>query len=335
MAGNADSLDQFATARRSDHRWAVALLVGLLVVLAVGPPLAGPYPTHVMGNVLVLGLFAAGFNLLFGFTGLLSFGHAGLYAVGGYVSALLLKVYPSLPAAIILGTLAAGVASVVIGYLSIRHTRVYFAMLTLALGMLIHSVVFKWRDVTGGDDGIVGVPRGVLGLPGLFGVELTPNGLYWLTLGVAAVALYLLWRLLRSPLGLVLRGLRDSETRVAFSGLSVRRYRLIAFTLSGLYAGLAGSLAVPLTSSASPSMAHWTTSAEPIFASLLGGMQYFSGPLVGAFLFVIFKEVIVRFTEYWSLALGAAVVLLVLGFRGGVVYAVTKAVRDAKRRIGR
>ena len=128
--------------------------------------------------------------------------------------------------------------------------------------------------------------------------------------------------------------IRD-RTRVAFSGLSVRRYRLIAFTLSGLYAGLAGSLAVPLTSSASPSMAHWTTSAEPIFASLLGGMQYFSGPLVGAFLFVIFKEVIVRFTEYWSLALGAAVVLLVLGFRGGVVYAVTKAVRDAKRRIGR
>ncbi len=301
-------------------------LLALLVALAL-VPLLGTYPSWVMSQVLLLGLFAAGFNLLFGYTGLLSFGHAGLFAVGAYTAALLLLAYPSLPLAVVAGTVAAGVASVVIGYLSIRHTKIYFAMLTLAFGMMVYAIVFKWRSVTGGDDGVVGVPRGILGVPGA-GIEFGGlGGFYYVVLVVTVVALYVLWRIVRSPLGLTLRGLRDSEIRVAFAGLPVRRYRLVSFTISGLYAGLAGSLTAPLVSSATPPMAHWISSAEPVLATLLGGVHAFSGPLVGAFLLIVLKEVIVRFTEYWLLVLGSVVVLLVLTFRGGVVSVLAPAVQ--------
>lgn len=298
--------------------WWVAAGVGLLVLV----PFLGVHPTWVMSQVLLLAVFAGGYNLLFGYTGLLSFGHGALYATGAYVSAFILLEWPSLPVAVVGGTLATGLVSVVIGWLSIRHTRIYFAMLTLAFGMMIHSVIFRWRSVTGGDDGVVGVPRGVLGIPGA-GLELGSAGVfYYVILVVSVGAIWVLWRLVSSPLGLILQGLRDSETRVAFSGLSVRPFRVLAFTISGLYAGLAGSLASPLTSAATPELAHWTTSADPVLASLLGGAQTFAGPFVGAFLLVVVKEVVVRYTQYWLLVLGTIVVILVVGLRGGVAGAV-------------
>lgn len=303
------------------------LLIGALLVVLVLVPFLGVYPTWVMSNVLLLALFATGYNLLFGYTGLLSFGHAGLFAVGAYTAAFVLLAYPSLPVAVLAGTAAAAAVSVVIGWLSIRHTRIYFAMLTLAFGMMIYSIVFKWRSVTGGDDGIVGVPRGTLGVPGA-GLELSSLGLfYYVVLAVVVVGLYVLWRIVSSPLGLTLRGLRDSETRVAFAGLAVRRYRLVSFTISGSVAGLAGSMTAPLVSGASPAMAHWTASAEPVLASLLGGIHAFGGPVVGAFLLIVLKEIIVRFTQYWLLVLGSVVVLLVLAFRGGVVSVVAGLLR--------
>jgi branched-chain amino acid transport system permease protein len=296
--------------------------VAAVVVVLAFVPFLGVHPTWVASQVLVLAIFAGGYNLLFGYTGLLSFGHGALYAVGAYISAFVLLAWPSLPAALVGGTLAAGLVSVVIGWLSIRHTRIYFAMLTLAFGMMIHSIIFRWRSVTGGDDGVIGIPRGVLGVPGA-GLELSSLGLlYYVVLAVAVVALWLLWRIVSSPLGLTLRGLRDSETRVAFSGLSVRPFRLLAFTISGLYAGLAGSLTAPLASAATPALAHWTTSADPVLATLLGGAHTFAGPFVGAFLLVVVKEVVVRYTQYWLLVLGIIVVVLVLGFRGGVAGAV-------------
>lgn len=302
-------------------RW--GLVAALVVVLALVPLLGGRFTVWMASNVLLLGLFAAGFNLLFGYTGLLSFGHAGLFAVGAYASALVLLAYPALPLAVLAGVGAAAVASLVIGYLSIRHTRIYFAMITLAFGMMIHSIIWKWRSVTGGDDGLVGVPRGVLGLPGGLGVEIgSLAAFYYVILVLVVGALYLLWRIVNSPLGLTLQGLRDSETRVAFAGLPVRRYRLISFTISGVYAGLAGSLMAPLARSATPSIAHWTFSAEPVLATLLGGSQAFGGPLVGAFLLFVLKDQIVRRTQYWQLVLGGVVVVLVLAFRGGVASAV-------------
>ncbi|MPZ89276.1 MAG: branched-chain amino acid ABC transporter permease [Nitriliruptorales bacterium] len=307
-----------APARTGGRFPRAALLVVGLVALAAVPLVTGAYYTWITASVLLLALFAVGYNVLFGFTGLLSFGHAAFFGVGAYVSAGVLLTWRSLPVAVVAGTLAAAVIGVLIGYLCLRHTDIYFAMLTLAFGMMIHSIIWRWRDVTGGDDGLSGVPRGVLGTPGL-GLDVgSLERFYYIILVVTVTAIYLAWRLLRSPLGLTFQGIRDNETRMAYTGIDVRRVRLASFTVSALYAGLAGSLWSPLNTNAGPGIAHWTFSAEPVLASLLGGAHVFGGPIVGAVLLFMIKQFVVQYTQYWLLVLGIIVVGLVLGFRGGV-----------------
>lgn len=283
------------------------------------PLVARDYVLYLAIQIAILSLFALGFNLLFGYTGLLSFGQAGFFAVGAYACAKILIWLPSLPLGILGGTIAAAVTALVLGVLSVRHTRIYFSMLTLAFGMMIFSIVWKWRGFTGGDDGLVGIPRAPLAIPGLLSVSVsTMNRYYYVVLAVTLVAIYVLYRVVRSPLGLALRAIRDSEQRAAFAGISVTAYRLIAFTIAGLYAGLAGSLLPPLENTVTPPIAHWSTSAEPVLATLLGGIHAFAGPIIGAALLIILRDIIVRFTLHWSIFLGAAVIVLVMGFRGGI-----------------
>jgi len=292
-----------------------ALAVVLLIV-----PLFGDYVIWMTANMLILALFAVAFNLLFSFTGLLSFGQAAFFAVGGYVCAKVLLAIPSLLLGVLAGVAAAGVVALIIGFMCVRHTEIYFSMLTLAFGMMIHSIIWKWRSVTGGDDGLVGVPRAALDIPWVLSVDMAAlERYYYFVLVLVVLGIFAIWRVVHSSLGLTLQGIRDSESRVTFVGLSVVKYRLIAFTISGLGSGLAGALMVPLGRSASPSMANWTFSAEPVIATLLGGAFTFAGPIVGSFLFYIIKEIVVIFTGYWMMTLGIIVLALVLGFRGGVV----------------
>ncbi|MBI2164396.1 MAG: branched-chain amino acid ABC transporter permease [candidate division NC10 bacterium] len=261
---------------------------GLVLALVLLPLVGGQYAQYVAIQVLILSLFALGFNILFGYTGLLSFGQAGFYAVGAYGCAKLLLLTPSL--------------------------------LFGVVGMMIFSMALKWRDFTGGDDGLVGIPRAPLEIPGLVSISMASMGrYYYFVLAVSLVAIAIAYRLVHSPLGLTFQGIRDSEGRMAFTGVSVRTYRLIAFVIAGLYAGLAGALLPALENTVTPPVAHWTTSADPVLATLLGGIQAFAGPIVGAFLFFMIKDIIVRFTEYWLIWLGVIVVVLVMGFRGGVV----------------
>jgi branched-chain amino acid transport system permease protein len=292
----------------------------LVILLALLPQYAGKYLLYIAIHIMLLSLFSLGFNLLFGYTGLLSFGQAGFYAAGAYGCAKILLAVPSLLAGIIGGVVIAGIGSFLLGILCIRHTRIYFSMLTLSFGMMIFSLAWKWRDMTGGDDGLIGIPRAPLEIPGLFRINMTPmENYYYVVLVLTLLAIYLFHRIVHSPMGLTLQGIRDSETRTACVGISVRNYRLISFTIAGLYAGLAGALLPPLESTVTPPVAHWSHSAEPVLATLLGGIYTFAGPIVGAALFYILKDIIVRFTEYWLICLGVIVVVLVLGFRGGVV----------------
>ena len=299
----------------------VAILIVLLVLaLFLLPWVAGRYPVYLAMQILILALFSLGFNLLFGYTGLLSFGQAGFFAVGAYACAKILLAVPNLMLGLAGGVVVAGVAAFLLGILSVRHTRIYFSMLTLAFGMMIYSVAWKWRDFTGGDDGLVGIPRAPLEIPGLFSISMAAmDRYYYVVLVLSLLAIFAMYRLVRSPLGLTLQAIRDSETRAEFSGVPVRKYRLAAFTIAGMYAGLAGALLPPLENTVTPPIAHWSTSAEPVLATLLGGVHTFGGPILGAFLFLVIKDIIVRFTEYWLIWFGVIVVALVMGFPGGVM----------------
>ncbi len=305
-------------ADRSPRR--LTALVGLLVLaLFLLPWVVGRYSLYLAIQILILSVFSLGFNLLFGYTGLLSFGQAGFFGIGAYACAKILLAVPNLFLGLGGGVAAAGVAAVVLGFLSVRHTRIYFSMLTLAFGMMVFSIAWKWRDFTGGDDGLVGIPRAPLEIPGLWSLSVaTQERYYYVVLIVSLLAIWAMYRLVHSPLGLTLQAIRDSESRAEFAGVPVRTYRLIAFTIAGLYAGLAGALLTPLENTVTPPIAHWSTSAEPVLATLLGGVHVFGGPIVGAFLFFMLKDIIVRFTQYWLIWLGAIVVALAMGFRGGV-----------------
>lgn len=305
-------------ADRSPRR--LTALVGLLgLALFLLPWVVGRYSLYLAIQILILSVFSLGFNLLFGYTGLLSFGQAGFFGIGAYACAKILLAVPNLFLGLGGGVAAAGVAAVVLGFLSVRHTRIYFSMLTLAFGMMVFSIAWKWRDFTGGDDGLVGIPRAPLEIPGLWSLSVaTQERYYYVVLIVSLLAIWAMYRLVHSPLGLTLQAIRDSESRAEFAGVPVRTYRLIAFTIAGLYAGLAGALLTPLENTVTPGIAHWSTSAEPVLATLLGGVHVFGGPIVGAFLFFMLKDIIVRFTQYWLIWLGAIVVALVMGFRGGV-----------------
>lgn len=305
----------------------VAAIVAILLLL---PWVGGRYPVYLAMQILILAVFSLGFNLLFGYTGLLSFGQAGFFAMGAYGCAKILLAVPNLLLGILGGVAAAGVTALVLGILSVRHTRIYFSMLTLAFGMMIFSVAWKWRDYTGGDDGLVGIPRAPLAIPGLFSLSMTAmDRYYYVVLALALLAFYAMYRLVRSPLGLTLQAIRDSETRTQFAGVPVRKYRLAAFTIAGVYAGLAGALLTPLENTVTPPVAHWTMSAEPVLATLMGGIHTFTGPIVGSILFILIKDVVMRFTEYWLICFGVIVVAMVMLFPSGIMSLVER--RAARR----
>src|SRR5262245_3367741 len=296
------------------------LVAALVLVLLLMPWVGGSYPVYLTMQILILAVFSLGFNLLFGYTGLLSFGQAGFFGMGAYGCAKILLAVPNLFLGILGGVAAAGITALLLGILSVRHTRIYFSMLTLAFGMMIFSIAWKWRDYTGGDDGLVGIPRAPLEIPGLFSVSVaTMDAYYYVVLVLSLLAIYSMYRLVRSPLGLTLQAIRDSETRTQFAGVPVRKYRLIAFTIAGLYAGLAGALLSPLENTVTPPVAHWTTSAEPVLATLMGGIHTFTGPIVGSILFILIKDVVMRFTEYWLICFGVIVVAMVMLFPSGIM----------------
>ena len=298
----------------------LALAVVLVLALSLLPWVGGKYPVYLTIQILILAVFSVGFNLLFGYTGLLSFGQAGFFAVGAYGCAKILLAVPNLFLGIVGGVAAAGVAAFLLGILSVRHTRIYFSMLTLAFGMMIFSIAWKWRDFTGGDDGLVGIPRAPLAIPGVFSISVAAmDRYYYVVLVLSLLAIFAMYRLVRSPLGLTLQAIRDSESRARFAGVPVQRYRLVAFTVAGLYAGLAGALLPPLENTVTPPIAHWSTSAEPVLATLMGGIHAFGGPIVGSVLFFVIKDVAMRFTEYWLILMGVIVVAMVMRFPDGVM----------------
>jgi branched-chain amino acid transport system permease protein len=301
--------------------WTTVLIL-LLILSLVGIGLfSGRFMIYLTIRVMLLGIFALGYNLLLGRTGLLSFGHGAFYAAGAYglgFFSLHLTSHPLL--GILIGVLVAALLALMIGFFCVRHTEIYFAMLTLAFGMMVFSLIWNLRDFTGGDDGLVGIMRDAVSFFGLFKISIkSDRQYYFLVLVFFLLSAWAVHRIQNSPFGLALAGIRENPNRSEFAGVSVKNYRLTVFVISGAFAGLAGALETLLESNARPFMAHWSHSAEPILVSLLGGILSFAGPLVGSVFFIAMREIIQRFTENWMLWFGVVLLIVIMGFRGGIV----------------
>ncbi|GLV49006.1 hypothetical protein TJA_21090 [Thermus sp. LT1-2-5] len=286
------------------------LLLLFAFLAALGPALS-EYGLKLLSEALILGLYAMAFNLQFHQAGLLSFGQAAFFGVGAYTMALLVSragwpFLPTLPVAL----LASGLAAAAIGFLSLRLTRIYFTMLTLAFAQLLYAVVHKWYAFTGGDNGITDLrPQGAFG-------ESLP--FYYLSLAAFALGVSFLALLQRSPFGYALRGLRDNRARAEAVGIGGFSHLLLAFVLSGLLSGLAGALQGALQRSVFPEYLFWTRSAEAILATILGGSGVFLGPAVGAAAFLFLRVWVQAQTEYWPFFLGVILLLTVLFFPSGL-----------------
>jgi len=308
-------------------------LIGLIILLILAPLFLSNFLMVFLTEMLIMILFAISFNLLFGYTGLLSFGHAAFFSIGSYVTGLaLLHIYPSIPLAFILGVVSATIAAWIIGYFCVRLDEIYFAMLTLAFGMMVHTIVWKWDRLTGGADGLVNIPRPPINFL-LFQVDLSSiASYYYFTLILVAISLYVLWVIVNSHFGLALKAIRENSDRIQFVGINVRRYRLISFVISGFFCGLAGAIFGPFLKSITPSIAFWTKSAEPVFMSLLGGTKIFLAPAAGSVIFMYLREIISGYTELWMIYLGAILIGFVLFLPGGIVGFLYEKLRG--RRLG-
>lgn len=295
-----------------------------LVLLAV-PQFANPYQTQLLTYGLVFAIAALGFNLLLGYTGLLSFGHSAYFGMGAYTVAFMVRDLGvvSMELAILGGVFGAVLISALFGYVCVRHTRIFFAVLTLALSQVLWSLALKLFWVTGGTDGIR-VPQlallgGMIDFSGGGGYLRFIHAYYYYVLAVFLAGVVVMWIIVQSPFGKTLQSIRDNETRAKFLGLRIRRNRWFAFIISGTFTGLAGALWVPLNGLTTPDILWWPFSGEIVFMTVLGGFRSFAGPIVGAIVFNFLKAYAVASTEYWQMFLGIVLIGLVLALPGGIV----------------
>ena len=294
------------------HR--VAAVLAFLLLL----PWLMPYEALAV-NVLIFGLYAVGFNLLFGYTGLLSFGHASFLGIGSYLAGIAI-VHLGLPwwAAIALGVASATAAGVLIGLLAIRTRGIYFSMVTLALGQIVYYAFYKAERWTGGENGLRGVRVETIDLLGWQIDFVDPTRKYYVILAFVAVALWLVSRVLASPFGAVIEAVRENEQRAAACGYDVARTKLLAFTLSAAVCGLAGTLRALHLSVVPIDSLHYLQSGQAVMMCLLGGMGTFFGPFVGALVFLLLEDVVTHMTRYWMAVVGVVFMAFVLFFPRGI-----------------
>ncbi len=299
-------------------RWIVG--VGLIALLAAAPFFVSMYWVIVLTEILTMSLLALSFNLLFGYTGLLSFGQAGFFGAGGYFAALTLIHGPqSIWAALAAGIFGTALLALVIGWFCVRLDEIYFAILTLGFGMMLFTLAHNWRAVTGGSDGLCGFCVPEIHLTGVQIALGNPKHFYFLVLAVTVVGALVLLRTVQSPFGLLLKAIRENTNRVSFLGADVRAIRLFAFVIAGAVAGMGGALFAIFNRIASPEMLHWSFSGKAVLMTVLGGSGVFLGPAAGAAIFFVLEYLLTTFTNSWMLFLGAILMLLVLVFPKGVL----------------
>jgi branched-chain amino acid transport system permease protein len=300
-------------------RWAAPVAV----VLVSLPWVLDQYQTILLAYGLVMAIAALGFNLLLGYTGLLSFGHSAYFGVGAYTVALMVKYLKITSMELFLAgaVVASVIVTAVFGFACVRYTRIFFGILTLALSQVLWSLAFKFFWITGGTDGLRVPTPTLLGTITGKGdkIAFLATSYYYYVLGVFFLCVALMWVIVNSPFGKALQAIRDNEMRAQFVGIQIWRYRWVAFLVSGVFTGIAGALWVPLNGLTTPDIMHWTFSGEIVFMTVLGGFRSFAGPVIGAVVFNYLKTFAVGYTVYWQLLLGVVLVVLVLSLPTGIV----------------
>jgi branched-chain amino acid transport system permease protein len=285
------------------------------------------YQTELLIYGMTFAIAALGFNLLLGYTGLLSFGHSAYFGAGAYTVAFIVRDLhvQSMELCILGGLLSSLVIAALFGYVCVRHTRIFFGILTLALSQVLWSLAYKFFWVTGGTDGI-SVPRtgltllgGLIDFKGSGAYQRFISAYYYYVLALFVLAVAVMWVIVHSPFGKALQAIRDNEVRAGFVGIRVRRYRWIAFIISGLFTGVAGALWVPLNGLTTPDILYWPFSGEIVFMTVLGGFRTFTGPIIGALAFNYLKVIAVGSSHYWQLVLGLVLVFLVMVLPSGII----------------
>jgi branched-chain amino acid transport system permease protein len=318
-----------------DLAWALPIAA----VLVALPYVVDPYQTILLGYGLIMAIAALGHNLLLGYTGLLSFGHSAYFGVGAYTVAFMVKYLKvqSMELFIIGAIVASLVVSALFGVVCVRYTRIFFSILALALSQVLWSLAYKFYWVTGGTDGLRVPTPTLLGFASPSGEKIAflAQAYYLYVLAAFLVCALVMWVIVHSPFGKALQAIRDNETRAEFVGLQIRKYRLVAFMVSGVFTGIAGALWVPLNGLTTPEILYWPFSGEIVFMSVLGGFRVFAGPIVGAVVFNYLKTYAVGFTVYWQMFMGVILVVLVLALPSGIMGMVLQLVAAAKRRFFR
>jgi len=299
------------------------ILVSL--VLLIVPFVFSRSMVSLINEMLIMALAGCALNLMLGYGGMVSFGPAGLYAVGAYATAILLTKYGApFFVAVLAAPVVAAIVGAIVGWFCVRRSAVYFALLTLAFAQIIWTIIFEWYDFTNGDNGIVSIP-----IPEVLYVG---SNIYYFSLAIVAVCIFVLWRIVNSPFGATLQAIRENPMRTEFIAVPVRRYQLAAFVISSFFLGIAGSLFCVFAGSVFPDYAHWVKSTDMLVVCLLGGIYNFAGPIVGSAVYILISKIISKNTTYWMFFLGIIIVFLVLYMRNGMVgFAAEKIFRFKNR----
>lgn len=296
-----------------------------IILLLLCPAFLPRFYVYLISIILLYGLLATSLNFVLGYGGIFQFHHAVFYGVGAYGTTLMLT-KTGLPAALafIAGPLIAAAFGLVLGLICIRLSKLYFGMLQISLGSLVWAIIYRWYSFTGGDDGIHGIP-----MPEMLSA---PKSAYYFTLIVTVLCLFIMWKIIHSPFGSALQGIRDNPVRSEMIGINVKMHQLLALTLAGFFAGVAGSLFVVVDNTVFPDMLFWTLSLEILIMCLLGGWFSFLGPMLGAAVIVALRTFVSTYTGYWALVLGIIMMLVIFFLPNGILGYVEEKIKRGFRK---
>lgn len=318
-------------------QWISAKVVPWIVIAVAIAILPLFVRTTIATVIWIYAILALAFNILLGYTGLLSFGQATFFGMGAYVAGLLLIHFKvNIILALIAGLLAGGLSAALVGGISIRRLGLYFILLTFAFNQMFFFIAYQWSSLTGGEDGLPGVPRPLLKFGDISILNLrSPVNYYLFTVAIFLISMVVLKWIVESPLGKIFQAIRENETRAAAVGYNVKKYKLIAFIISGSFSGLAGVLYSMLFGIVPLDTIHWLTSGDIVFMALIGGIGNFYGPIIGAAFFIWLSESVSVIWARWPLILGVSFIIVVLFLRGGCVEAINRISTFAMEKFNR